>query len=246
LAIDYTFSSSAPANGDFLYRGRYNGFDSAGNSMRAVYDVRVADVTSDSERVGFYWSPINDGASAAMFDINYTTAKTVTIMDGSYDFDIASHDGTNGLKLAGTLVTSTASEINLLDGGTSIAAKIGLSDGDGIFINDGGTSKLVEVESIKDYVEETNVQNVDNLGTLQIGFNYFSSLAGAESCTLPASPTVGNIVRIKAPSNCSSTNTITINKAGSHTIDGETAIVLESPYSGVSLCYVASNTWLIF
>ena len=37
-----------------------------------------------------------------------TTA--VQIIDGSYDFDIASHDGTNGLKLGGTLVTATAAE----------------------------------------------------------------------------------------------------------------------------------------
>ena len=36
--------------------------------------------------------------------------------DNSNDFDIASHDaGTNGLKLGGTLVTSTAAELNLLD-----------------------------------------------------------------------------------------------------------------------------------
>ena len=32
----------------------------------------------------------------------------MTLADGTNDFDIASHDGTNGLKLGGTLVTSTA------------------------------------------------------------------------------------------------------------------------------------------
>jgi len=35
------------------------------------------------------------------------------------DFDIASHDGSNGLKLGGTLVTSLASELNLLDGSSA-------------------------------------------------------------------------------------------------------------------------------
>lgn len=39
----------------------------------------------------------------------------ITIKDGAYDFDIASHDGSNGLQLAGELVTSTAAELNLLD-----------------------------------------------------------------------------------------------------------------------------------
>jgi|ETNvirenome_6_85_1030632.scaffolds.fasta_scaffold00795_16 hypothetical protein len=35
--------------------------------------------------------------------------------DGAYDFNLASHDGTNGLKLAGTLVTSTAAKLNYTD-----------------------------------------------------------------------------------------------------------------------------------
>ena len=35
-----------------------------------------------------------------------------TFADGAIDVDIASHDGTNGLKLGGTLVTATAAQIN--------------------------------------------------------------------------------------------------------------------------------------
>jgi hypothetical protein len=44
--------------------------------------------------------------------INHNT----TIKDGAIDFDVASHDGTNGLKLGGTLVTATAAELNYTDG----------------------------------------------------------------------------------------------------------------------------------
>ena len=44
-----------------------------------------------------------------------TVNGDVTVSDGTNDFDIASHDGTNGLKLGGTLVTSTAVEMNYLD-----------------------------------------------------------------------------------------------------------------------------------
>ena len=39
----------------------------------------------------------------------------VEISDGTNDFDIASHDGSNGLKLGGTLATSDAAELNHLD-----------------------------------------------------------------------------------------------------------------------------------
>ena len=41
-----------------------------------------------------------------------TVTGNLTVADGSNDFDIASHDGTNGLKLGGTLVTATAATIN--------------------------------------------------------------------------------------------------------------------------------------
>ena len=36
----------------------------------------------------------------------------VTFADGAIDVDIASHDGTNGLKVGGTLITATAANIN--------------------------------------------------------------------------------------------------------------------------------------
>ena len=48
-----------------------------------------------------------------------TITGNTTFSDGAYDFDIASHDGSNGLKLGGTLVTSTAAELNYSDGVTS-------------------------------------------------------------------------------------------------------------------------------
>ena len=32
--------------------------------------------------------------------------------DGAYNFDIASHDGTTGLKLSGSIVTATAADLN--------------------------------------------------------------------------------------------------------------------------------------
>tara|TARA_B100000575_G_scaffold289942_1_gene292669 strand:- start:231 stop:1724 length:1494 start_codon:yes stop_codon:yes gene_type:complete len=53
----------------------------------------------------------------------------VTFADGTTDVDIASHDGTNGLKLGGTLVTRTAAQINSARSGTvtSVSGGTGLS-----------------------------------------------------------------------------------------------------------------------
>ena len=41
-----------------------------------------------------------------------TAAGAVTFLDGATDIDVAQHDGSNGLKLGGTLVTQTAAQIN--------------------------------------------------------------------------------------------------------------------------------------
>lgn len=52
-------------------------------------------------------------------------AGGVTFADGTVDIDIASHDGSNGLKLGGTLITQTATNINkLATTGKSIAMAI--------------------------------------------------------------------------------------------------------------------------
>ena len=83
--------------------------------------------------------------------ISINEDRDVTISDGAIDFDVASHDGSNGLKLAGTLVTATAAEINLLDGGTSVGSSITLADADGIIVNDGGTMKTIPASDISTY-----------------------------------------------------------------------------------------------
>ena len=41
-----------------------------------------------------------------------TAAGAVTFLDGATDIDIAQHDGSNGLKLGGTLVTTSAADLN--------------------------------------------------------------------------------------------------------------------------------------
>ena len=68
------------------------------------------------------------GTSEASKVLTADASGDVTIADGAYDFDVASHDGTNGLKLAGTLVTATATELNLIDGYTGTTAELNTLD----------------------------------------------------------------------------------------------------------------------
>ena len=73
----------------------------------------------------------SSGAKKSCFEIGYVSCG---VKDGAFDFDVASHDGTNGLKLGGTIVTSTAAEINYLDitaAGKTQASKSVVTDSNG-------------------------------------------------------------------------------------------------------------------
>ena len=96
--------------------------------------------------------------------ISINEDRDVTISDGAIDFDIASHDTSNGLKLGGTLVTAPAAELNIMDGVGATAAEINLIDGsakstssitvadaDGIIIIDGTTTKQIPASDLKTY-----------------------------------------------------------------------------------------------
>ena len=86
-----------------------------------------------------------DIGNASVADFIKLNAAEVIFKDGALDVDVASHDGTNGLKLGGTLLTATAAELNVNDGvtaGTVLA------------------SKVVVVDSNKDISEFRNLQAV--------------------------------------------------------------------------------------
>ena len=69
-----------------------------------------------------------------------------TFLDGAYNFDIASHDGTNGLALGGTVVTSSAAELNILDGKSFV-------DEDNMSSN--SATAIASQQSIKAYVDSS-------------------------------------------------------------------------------------------
>ena len=85
--------------------------------------------------------------------ISINADRDVTISDGAIDFDVASHDTSNGLKLGGTLVTATAAELNIMDGVTSTAAELNIMDGvtstaAELNIMDGVTTTAAEINLI--------------------------------------------------------------------------------------------------
>jgi len=56
------------------------------------------------------------------------------------------------LAIDGTAVTTTAAELNLLDGDTSVGSSITVADADGVVVNDGGTMKSVPASDFRTYI----------------------------------------------------------------------------------------------
>ena len=77
--------------------------------------------------------------------------------------------------------------------------------------------------------------------TLSEGYNFYTGSAN-KALALPTSPSVGDVVYVKVEE-LGAGNAVTINRAGSQLIDGETSVLLESLYSAVGFVYLASNKW---
>jgi hypothetical protein len=69
-----------------------------------------ADFTASVNSTDLVFLTADSGAATEKFRIDST--GICTFADGAIDVDIASHDGSNGLKLGGTLVTATAANLN--------------------------------------------------------------------------------------------------------------------------------------
>ena len=109
---------------------------------------------------------IDDNATSNAVTID--ASENVTITDGALDFDVASHDGTNGLKLGGTLVSASATELNIIDGVTATTTELNtVADGntsigttavagsDGFVTNDSTTMRQTTVDTLDTYLAAT-------------------------------------------------------------------------------------------
>ena len=117
--------------------------------------------------------------SATVTDFLTLGASAITVKDGNFDFNIASADAaTYGLKLAGTLVTSTAAELNLVDGasaGTQVASKAVIYD----------AQKGVNTHSL--------TSSFSSLGTATGGTGTFSGILKTDDTTEATSTTDGSL-----------------------------------------------------
>ena len=85
-----------------------------------------------------------------------TLADGLVTVAGEVSLTTLDIGGTNVTSTAAELnildgVTATTAELNLLDGGTSVGGSITVADADGFVVNDGGTMKTIPATDIKTY-----------------------------------------------------------------------------------------------
>jgi len=91
-----------------------------GASIFAEADATFSSTVNSTDLV---FATGDSGAATEKLRIDST--GQVTFADGAIDVDISSHDGSNGLKLGGVLVTPTAATINkIATTGKAIAMSI--------------------------------------------------------------------------------------------------------------------------
>ena len=79
-------------------------------------------------------------------------------------------------------VTATASELNLLDGGTSVGSSITVVDADGFVVNDGGTMKTIPASAVKTYAGGSgSIYTLDNEFSLTGSTSHFFNADFAEN-----------------------------------------------------------------
>ena len=93
-----------------------------GASIFAEADATFSGTVNSTDLV---FATGDSAAASEKFRIDST--GICTFVDGAVDVDIASHDGTNGLKLAGTLVSATAADLNNIPNQATLGKCIALS-----------------------------------------------------------------------------------------------------------------------
>jgi hypothetical protein len=147
----------------------------------------------------------------------------------------ATMNAAGALTISADAVEGSMLNDNVISGQTDIGGPI--AEADELLISDNGSLRRTDVSRLR----AMTVAARSDGDTLATGVNYFADLTSDAGVTLPASPQPGDKVIVKAKGLSSAV--ITISRAGSHTIDGETSVVIESPFGAVTCVYVAVNDW---
>jgi len=156
-------NTNTDANGSILRFIKDAGEAGAANDISGLISFYADDAGQNNQEFGRITGRVVDATAGGeegaldfyVAEYDGTVTKGMEIKglssDGNITVDISTHDGSaGGLMLASTLVTATATELNLMDGGTA-AGTTAVASGDGVVTNDGGTMRQTTVATFDTY-----------------------------------------------------------------------------------------------
>jgi hypothetical protein len=172
--------------------------DSATDATTVTGTLTVTRAAALNDNVTIGTSSLDVITVAGTTTINAVSGCNTVVgaTSGNQTIDIASHDLVDGgLKLAGTLVTASAAELNVMDGGTS-ATGTTLADADRIVVNDAGTMKQVALSDLETFMESAldTTANITSLGTIATGTWAATDVAVAHGGTGVSTLTDGGVL----------------------------------------------------
>jgi len=171
------------------------------------------------------------------------------------------------LQIAGTAITSTAAEINILDGLTATVAELNILDGvtsttaelnilDGVTstaaelnILDGVTATATELNYVDGVTSAIQTQLNGKLkNPVHKSGNYTASsgdfvvvTAGSITITLPSSPSAGDFVFIKDGTGAAGTTNFTVARNGSNIASSASDLTFDKNFEQILMTYVDST-----
>ena len=183
----------------------------------------------------------------------------LTVADGL--LTVAGEISVTTLDIGGTNVTSTAAELNILDGVTSTAAEINIIDGntsatsttlvdaDRVVVNDNGTMVQVAMTDVKTYIGGgTSWQAVKTSNfTASAGQGVFANTtSSAFTVTLPASPDLGDEVSIVDYAGTFDSNALTVGRNSSKIFGADEDLVVSTERAAFTLVFTDSTQGWLF
>ena len=206
-------------------------------------DGTTMELSSDSLSVLKVPNALSQGDGIAAFSFDGSGALTVGLSASVGGDGLAYSSGVLSLdlhELTAADVAVAADFIAIVDADDNSTKKESIADLVAAMAGAGLTAASGQLS-----VTGNDVHSKADGDTLQEGYNYFATINGANvGVDLPASPSVGDVVHVKA-GDIQTDHVLRISAQGSHTIDGEATIDLESPFAAVSLVYVVADNWRI-
>jgi len=218
-------NTNTDANGSILKFIKDAGEAGAANDISGLISFYADDAGQNNQEFGRITGRVVDATAGGeegaldfyVAEYDGTVTKGMEIKglasDGNITVDVSTHDGAaGGLMLAGTLVTSTATELNLMDGGTT-AGTTAVASGDGIVTNDGGTMRQTTTATFDTYLSGST-QTLTNKTLTAPKFADAGYIADASGNELVILQTTGSAVNQFDVANAATGNDPTITATG--------------------------------